>query len=292
MNLSENTPMRFDDLHEGVSMMRHLATKTERTCDVELQASESYLFFCLDGPAEFQFGPMYMRPLPANESFFIHNPSKTLKAVINMSPGDRMIGIQLSIIHMHQLFLPDDGRMEALAFLSNPDNQRPIYDQKATEPPLLTLLESLFDCVLDNNANRVMNYGKLIELLGKYFYTPDPDLVACPFLKDEETIRKIHMAKSLILDQWQNPPTIAKLAELVGLNEYRLKAGFKEVYNSTVYGYVMDTKMNRGRKLLGAGKLRVNDVAFEVGYTNPSHFIAAFKRQFGITPKKYMLTKR
>jgi AraC-like DNA-binding protein len=99
------------------------------------------------------------------------------------------------------------------------------------------------------------------------------------------------MAKSLILDQWQKPPTIAKLAELVGLNEYRLKAGFKEVYNSTVYGYVMETKMNRGRKLLDAGKLRVNDVAFEVGYTNPSHFIAAFKRQFGITPKKYMLTK-
>jgi len=31
----------------------------------------------------------------------------------------------------------------------------------------------------------------------------------------------------------------------------------------------------------------VNEVAFDIGYTNPSHFIAAFKKKFGTTPRKY-----
>jgi len=38
---------------------------------------------------------------------------------------------------------------------------------------------------------------------------------------------------------------------------------------------------------LDQGRLSVNEGAFEIGYHNPSHFIAAFKRKFGVTPKKY-----
>jgi AraC-like DNA-binding protein len=106
-------------------------------------------------------------------------------------------------------------------------------------------------------------------------------------LKDEDNLRRIHDAKAVILDQWQAPPTIKELALRVGLNEYRLKAGFKEVYGNTVYGYVMDTRLNHARRMLGNGSMTVNEVSFEIGYHNPSHFIAAFKRKFGLTPKKY-----
>jgi AraC-like DNA-binding protein len=43
--------------------------------------------------------------------------------------------------------------------------------------------------------------------------------------------------------------------------------------------------------LLDTGKYKVNEVAFQIGYTNPSHFIAAFRKKFGITPKKYLMQK-
>ena len=32
-------------------------------------------------------------------------------------------------------------------------------------------------------------------------------------------------------------------------------------------------------------------VAYQIGHTNPSHFIAAFKKKFGVTPKKYLMAK-
>jgi len=63
--------------------------------------------------------------------------------------------------------------------------------------------------------------------------------------------------------------------------------GFKEVYGNTVYGFVMDTRLNHARRMLDVGEKSVNEVAFDIGYTNPSHFIAAFKKKFGTTPRKY-----
>jgi AraC-like DNA-binding protein len=71
------------------------------------------------------------------------------------------------------------------------------------------------------------------------------------------------------------------------LNEYQLKVGFKEIYGTTVYGYVMDSKLQKSRLLLDSGRYSVNEVAFQIGYQNPSHYIAAFKKKFGTTPKKY-----
>ena len=88
-----------------------------------------------------------------------------------------------------------------------------------------------------------------------------------------------------------NPPTLKELAKLVGLNEYQLKVGFKEIYGNTVYGYLLEHKLDHSRALLDKGKFQVNQVAYEVGYTNPSHFIAAFRKKFGVTQKKYLMNQ-
>ena len=87
------------------------------------------------------------------------------------------------------------------------------------------------------------------------------------------------------------PPSLKELAKASALNEYQLKMGFKEIYGNTVYGFLLDHKLDHSRILLDSGKLQVNEVAYQMGYTNPSHFIAAFKKKFGITPKKYLMTK-
>ncbi|MEL6845426.1 MAG: helix-turn-helix transcriptional regulator, partial [Bacteroidota bacterium] len=76
------------------------------------------------------------------------------------------------------------------------------------------------------------------------------------------------------------------------LNEYQLKVGFKNVYGNTVYQHLTNYKMEHARRLLDKQDLRVNEVSDLVGYSNPSHFIVAFKRRFGVTPKKYLMSLR
>ena len=288
---ARNTPKSassdFLDLYEGIGVIRVTMGDDESARPLDVQPDHIHLFFSMEGDVAFQFGPMYMRPLPQGQSFFIYNPKDALRAQVRMPAGHRMVGIRLSFSRMHTLFMRDGQDAQELPFLNQKDMQRPIYDQRGVDAAMQILLEGLFHERLSPNAQRVAHLGQILELLGLYFHISEPNVVACPFLKDEETVRKIREAKSIILDRWQSPPTIAQLSAQTGLNAYRLKVGFKEVYGNTVYGFVMDTRLNHARRMLDAGGKSVNEVAFDIGYTNPSHFIAAFKKKFGTTPRKY-----
>ena len=111
---------------------------------------------------------------------------------------------------------------------------------------------------------------------------------ACPFLRDETIRLKIKQAKQELVNRMTAPPSIAQLAIEVGISEYKLKSGFKEMYGNTVGGYLLDYKMNSAKTLLDQGRLQVSEVAYTLGYGSASHFISAFKKKYGITPKKYV----
>ena len=116
----------------------------------------------------------------------------------------------------------------------------------------------------------------------------DPSLEQCPFLIDEENVRKIRMAKDIILDRMTDPPSLIQLASEIGLSLKKLKEGFKQLYGETVYAYLLDHKMEEGRRMLDSQKFNVNEVGTNLGYSTASHFIAAFKKKYGTTPKKYI----
>jgi AraC-like DNA-binding protein len=129
----------------------------------------------------------------------------------------------------------------------------------------------------------------VLEILSLYFSNRQPDVESCPFLNDEAIVRKIKHAKEHLLKNIDNAPTIKELSKIAGLNEFQLKAGFKEIYGNTVYGYLLDHKLDHARALLDSKKFKVNEVSAQIGYSNTSHFIAAFRKKFGITPKKYLM---
>jgi AraC family transcriptional activator of pyochelin receptor len=46
--------------------------------------------------------------------------------------------------------------------------------------------------------------------------------------------------------------------------------------------------MEEARRILISQKYNVNEVGLKLGYSSASHFIAAFKKKYGTTPKKYL----
>jgi AraC-like DNA-binding protein len=40
--------------------------------------------------------------------------------------------------------------------------------------------------------------------------------------------------------------------------------------------------------MLESGKYLIRDIAFAVGFQNPSHFISAFKQRYHTTPKQWI----
>ena len=133
--------------------------------------------------------------------------------------------------------------------------------------------------------------GKVYELLSLYFNkNEDTDIEQCPFLIDEDNVRKIRLAKEIILKNMSEPPSLQELSEKIGLSLNKLKEGFKQLYGDTVFGYLLDHKMEEARRMLASTNHNVNEVGLRIGYSTSSHFIAAFKKKYGTTPKKYLMS--
>ena len=99
-------------------------------------------------------------------------------------------------------------------------------------------------------------------------------------------INKVRAAKEYLLEDLNNSPTIKQIAKHVALNEYNLKTGFKEIYGKTIHSFLKDYKMTKARELILLREYQIAEIADQLGYTNVSHFIDAFKKKFGISAKK------
>ncbi len=102
----------------------------------------------------------------------------------------------------------------------------------------------------------------------------------------------IHAAAAALKRELESPPTLAVLARSTRLSESTLKRGFHQVFGTTVFGYLRARRMERARSLLERGEVTVLEAATLVGYSNPSNFASAFRRQFGLNPKAFQLTGR
>lgn len=101
-----------------------------------------------------------------------------------------------------------------------------------------------------------------------------------------EDIGKIHRAREIIINKIDNPYSLIELSRAVGINDFKLKKGFKEIFGTTVFKYLFDERMERAKTLLLADNLIVSEISSIVGYKNPSHFTNAFKRKFGYSPSE------
>lgn len=95
---------------------------------------------------------------------------------------------------------------------------------------------------------------------------------------------KMHYIKEILADSLANPPSLLALSRLAGINLDKLKRGFKSLFGTTVYGHLHQLRMAQAQQLIVTGTLPLADVATLVGYKNPQHFTAAFKKYFGCLP--------
>lgn len=254
------------------------------TIDSLVNRNIIHFYFCLQGSAIFGFGPHYVRQIEKQHNYFFYNPDTDLPFQLKLEPDTKIVALSITLESLHKLFTHD-----ALPFLKPENVKTKFYDEREIPSHLYVLLNQIFTVNLSESVAKLYYQGKVLELLALYFSEKKPDTESCPFLNDQETVRKIKHAKEYLLKNMETPPGLKELAKQAGLNEYQLKVGFKEIYGNTVFGYLLDHKLDHARVLLDSAKFQVNEVAYQIGYTNPSHFIASFKKKFGVTPKKYLM---
>ena len=85
--------------------------------------------------------------------------------------------------------------------------------------------------------------------------------------------------------------TLPVLCEQFGTNEYILKSGFRILFNTTVFTYLLQLRLAHARIQLIDTDKTISEIADEIGYKNANHFSTAFKRKFGITPMEYRIVE-
>lgn len=108
----------------------------------------------------------------------------------------------------------------------------------------------------------------------------------CKFLSQPLEKEKIFQARDIIVQNINQPPTIPELARQIGINQCYLKKGFKEIFKSTVYEFVIEQRMLKAKMLLSLNTQTVSQIAEEVGYSNTSNFSNAFKKYTGLYPSE------
>lgn len=253
----------------------------------DLDKSHIQFHFCAKGNAQFLFNKgNYRLEVSDESSLLLYNTQMDLPIDLLLHPNSDVLSIVMRIRKFHSLFSDDAAH---IPFLSDSFQEKKYYAQEIMTPAMAVVLSQLMNFNLHPSIEKLFVKGKLYELIALYFNkSSDVDLAQCPFLVDEANVRKIKMAKEIILERMLEPPTLAALSDEIGLSLKKLKEGFKQIYGDSVYGYLLDHKMDLARKMLESGKYNVNEVGLKIGYSTASHFIASFKKKYGTTPKKYL----
>ena len=173
--------------------------------------------------------------------------------------------------------------------MSEDNRDKKYYKDGKISPSMAIALNQLVNYNLNHSIRNIYFKAKAYEVLSLYFNkSEDADIEQCPFLVDESNVIKIRKAKDIVISRLAEPPTLQELANEIGLTLKKLKEGFKQIYGDSVFSFLLDYKMEVARKLLESGTHNVNEVGLKVGYSTSSHFIAAFKKKYGTTPKKYV----
>lgn len=161
-------------------------------------------------------------------------------------------------------------------------------------PQMKMAIEQIFSCPFQGITKQLYLEAKALELVALQMemitQTRDRAPLQCScFLKGED-IDRIYAAKDILIRHWDSPPSLSELAQKVGLNTRKLKTGFRQVFQTTAFGYLHQYRMEMAQQILRENQ-PVGLVANAVGYASPTSFTAAFQRCFGMTPKAYQLSR-
>ncbi|RAJ17979.1 helix-turn-helix transcriptional regulator [Olleya aquimaris] len=262
-------------------------TAVKQVVERYIDSSFIQFHFCLKGKSDFIFNNgTYTLNIAEETSLLLYNPQRDLPIHLEVAPDCWLVSVLISIKKFHGLFSQE---ADYITFLSEDNKDKKYYKDGKISPSMAIALNQIINYNLNSSIKTLYFKGKAYELLSLYFNRgEDANIEQCPFLVDETNVAKIKKAKDIIIARLSEPPTLQELSEEINLPLKKLKEGFKQIYGDSVFSFLFDYKMEVARKLLETGNNNVNEVGLKVGYSTSSHFIAAFKKKYGITPKKYV----
>ncbi len=194
--------------------------------------------------------------------------------------GDKMfteIKIQIPLSFLINHGLVNDYKLKTL------------YDDNLILPitdELFSILENLERKDILEIANEMYLNAKALEIMALQLeqYKNKMNRVKSG---NDKTLKMLYQTRKLIKSNLHRNLSLMELAIEVGVNSNTLNKEFIRVFGYSVSEFSILEKMNHAKYMLENTQKMIYQIAEEIGYKNATHFTAAFKRSFNITPKQF-----
>ena len=196
------------------------------------------------------------------------------------------VPLRFALVQMNPSFVQEEIGIDIHTFLSRmqPRSCRPLVHLSPATRELQSLASQIIACPIQGAMRQLYLAGKALELMS---------LAMAPVAEQAggrkhsrlspNDMALIHEAYDLLIKDPQNPPSLAELAQQVGLNASKLTIGFRRVFGTTAFGVLQEHRLQQAYRMLSSGQLSVSEVAYRIGYA-PAHFATVFRRRFGVSP--------
>jgi AraC-like DNA-binding protein len=177
-----------------------------------------------------------------------------------------------------------DRLADSMTKTSGGSRKAPYLDKGRNTPAMKIALHQILNCPYQGGTKRLYLESRVLELIVyKLEQMTAHEGVLKKTIKPDDLDRVCH-AKEILTRDLESPPTLYELARSVGLSHAKLNRCFREVFGTTVFGFLRQARLEQARFLLEEKQINVTEASLSVGYSSLSSFIHAFSKHFGIKP--------
>ena len=255
--------------------------------DVLKETAESV--FVLEGTSESHFENLSLAlAFNKNHHNFQYNDQFGGKHVIH-SQRFQAITITYELNFLKELLQTDTNSSigQLATCVHNKKNYLPVSKSMGFQNQTIQVIGSIQQCPFQGVTRYLFLESKMMEL----FVLQMEQIQTALDCKNNENwsridTEKLHAVKNYIDNAYLDEFNLTDLTYKFSLNEFKLKKGYKQLFQITVFGHVHQLRMERAKKLLEEKTMNVTEAAFFIGYNNVSSFCTEFKKRFGYSPGK------
>ena len=260
----------------------------EMVCLAKDNAIDLAFGFCLSGNTVSRFNS-------TNKELEIHQGCQGIfysthnRGVSRIFPGEplQQVFISLKSNQVHRIF--SDDRQPLPLIVKHALERSPgagNFQLGCTTPAMLNALQQIINCRLSGLARKLFLESRALELIVhqlegfggvEFGHTRPLDI-------HPEDRRRTEYAHDLLVRNIAKPPHLEDITKAVGMSHPKLNRCFKQLFGCTVFEYLRNERLRRASALLEEPGVTITEVAYTMGYSSPSHFTRAYKKQFGSLP--------
>ncbi|MEL6917124.1 MAG: AraC family transcriptional regulator [Bacteroidota bacterium] len=170
---------------------------------------------------------------------------------------------------LRQLVEPSDHYVEGPRFFMTPEMQH--------------IVDNVFNNQYEGKAKMMFFRSQITALLSHFFWQLSTMNTSGIKALERE---KLFLAKEILSNNLDAPPSLSELSRQIGLNTFRLKKDFKALFGVPVFKYLQNERMTKAHELIRNQRATVQEAAWHVGYDSLSSFSNAFTKKFGFRPSE------